>query len=202
MSPDCQVVLVRHGETEWSRTGRHTGRTDVPLASPGRAQGAQLARELAGASFWLVLTSPLRRAADTCRLAGLGEQAEQVDDLMEWDYGEYEGKTTAEIRSEHPEWSLWRDGAPGGEGSSDVAARVDRVISRVRRKGGRVALFAHGHVLRVLAARWLGLPASNGSQFKLDTATLSVLSYEREVPVIEIWNVPVGRGSVLGVLGG
>jgi broad specificity phosphatase PhoE len=184
-----EVVLVRHGETEWSREGRHTGRTDVPLTEPGRREAAALGAALGGWQFELVLTSPLARASETCRLAGLGDTAIRSDDLFEWDYGAYEGLTTKEIREQRPGWSLWRDGVPDGETSADVGARVDRVVERLRAADGDAAVFAHGHLLRVLAARWLGLEPAAGGLFALETATLSVLGYERETAVIRSWNL-------------
>jgi probable phosphoglycerate mutase len=183
-----ELVLVRHGETDWSRAGRHTGRTDEPLNETGRANAAALAGRLAGRSFALVLTSPLSRAVETCRLAGLGDAAQVRDDLAEWDYGEYEGRTTPEIRAGRPGWSLWADGVVGGETIADVGARVDRVIAEAARAGGDVALFAHGHVLRVLAARWLGLEPDAGKLLALDPASVSVLGWEREWRVIRSWN--------------
>jgi probable phosphoglycerate mutase len=185
-----ELVLARHGETEWSRDGRHTGRTDIPLTDEGRRQAERLAPKLAEWSFARVLSSPLARALDTCRLAGLGDSVATTDDLLEWDYGEYEGITTAEIRGSRPDWNLWRDGCPGGEAAADVGARVDRVIAAVGDLDGPVALFAHGHVLRVLTARWLGLDAHDGALFALGTGTLSVLGYERETRVIRRWNAP------------
>jgi broad specificity phosphatase PhoE len=188
-----EVVLIRHGETEWSRDGRHTGRTDVPLTDGGRRQAEALGARVKGRRrFALVLTSPLQRARETCRLAGLGDQAEVTDDLLEWDYGEYEGITTARIRESRPGWYLWRDGCPGGEHAPDVGRRVDRVIATVRRvvyqHDGDAVLFAHGHVLRTLAARWIGLAPEAGGLLALSTATYSVLGFEREVPVIWTWN--------------
>jgi broad specificity phosphatase PhoE len=182
-----EVVLVRHGETEWSKTGRHTGRTDVPLTQSGLDQAAALRDLLKGQHFALVLTSPLARAAETARLAGFGE-AKPRPELMEWDYGAYEGRKTIEIRKERPAWTLWRDGVPGGEAAADVAVRVDDVIAELRAAGGDALVFAHGHVLRVLAARWIGLEPSEGRLFALDSATVSVLGYERETPVIRVWN--------------
>lgn len=183
-----EITLVRHGETEWSRAGKHTGRTDVPLTDEGRDQASALGASLRGRHFALLLTSPLSRALETCRLAGLGEAAQERADLMEWDYGAYEGRTTAEIREERRGWTLWRDGVPGGEGAADVGARADRVIAELRAAGGDAAVFAHGHFLRVLAARWIGLDPGAGSLFALDTATISVLGYERETAVIRLWN--------------
>ena len=185
-------MLARHGETEWSRTGKHTGSTDVPLTDEGRVQAELLGTSLAGIAFERVYTSPLSRAAETCRLAGLGEASEVRDELLEWDYGEYEGHTTAEIREGRPDWLLWRDGCPAGESAADVGARVDRLLAALDGVDGAVALFAHGHLLRVLAARWLGLPPQDGGLLKLDTATVSVLGWEREVAVVRRWNMPPG----------
>jgi broad specificity phosphatase PhoE len=186
-----EVVLVRHGETEWSRDLRHTGRTDVPLTEAGRREAERLREELSGRSFARVLTSPLERAAETCRLAGLGERAERRDALLEWDYGEYEGITTEQIREHRPGWFLWRDGCPGGETADDVGARVDPLVDELAALDGDVALFSHGHLLRVLAARWLGLAPESGALFALGTGTLSILGFEREVRVIRRWNAPV-----------
>lgn len=183
-----EIVLVRHGETEWSRSGQHTGRTDIPLTEAGRHQAQLLGARLGRWGFVRVLTSPLRRALETCRLAGLGDRAEVRSDLVEWDYGAYEGRTTAEIRAERPGWSLWTDGTPGGESAADVGARVDPLVAELRASRGDVAVFSHGHVLRVLAARWLGLHPPEGRLFRLSTATISVLGYEREAPVIARWN--------------
>jgi broad specificity phosphatase PhoE len=183
-----EIVLVRHGETEWSRTGRHTGRTDVPLTERGREAARAVGVALEGRHFALVLTSPLARAAETCRLAGLADEAGRRDELMEWDYGAYEGRTTADIREERPRWSLWVDGVPGGESADEVGARADRVIAELRAAAGDAAVFAHGHVLRVLAARWLGLEPGAGRLLALDPATISILGYERETPVIRVWN--------------
>jgi len=185
------VVLIRHGETDWSRTGQHTGRVDIPLTDAGRAEASALGEHLRGRVFGLMLTSPLSRATETASLAGL--DAEIEPDLVEWDYGDYEGSTTAQIREKRPEWLLWRDGCPGGEDVAAVARRADRVIDRVLRAsehGGRrdVALVAHGHVLRSLAARWCELGPEAGARLLLDTGTLSVLGWEREVRVIRVWN--------------
>ncbi len=179
---------MRHGETDWSRVGKHTGRTDVPLDEQGRDEARAIAPLLSGRPFALVLTSPRSRAVETCRLAGLGAQAQVRDDLSEWDYGEYEGRTTAEIRSERPGWSLWCEGPPGGETVAAVGARADRLIDELVAGAGDAAVFAHGHVLRVLAARWVGLSASDGRRLALDPATLSVLGYEHESRVIRAWN--------------
>jgi broad specificity phosphatase PhoE len=186
-----ELVLARHGETEWSRTGRHTGRTDVPLTDEGRRQAELLGASLAGRRVGSVLTSPLSRAAETCRLAGFPDN-ETRDELVEWDYGEYEGRTTADIRAERPNWFLWRDGCPGGEVAAEVGARVDGLIADLRGAEGGVALFAHGHVLRVLAARWLGLGPESGALLALDTATVSLLGWERETAVVKRWNMPPG----------
>jgi probable phosphoglycerate mutase len=183
-----EVVLVRHGETEWSRAGKHTGRTDVPLTEAGREQAQEVGAALKKRRFAAVWTSPLSRAAETCRLAGFGDVAAPRDELMEWDYGEYEGRTTPEIRRERRGWTLWGDGVPGGETSDEVGARVDRALAAVASIPGDVLLFAHGHVLRVLAARWLGLEPAAGRLFALDPATLSVLGYERETRAIRLWN--------------
>jgi broad specificity phosphatase PhoE len=185
------LVVVRHGQTAWSAAGRHTGRTDVALTEEGRDAAARLAGPLATRSFAVVLTSPLRRARDTCALAGYGAIARVDDDLVEWDYGEYEGRTTAEIRRERPGWLLFSDGVPGGETASAVAARTDRVITRLRAVSGDALVFAHAHVLRVLAARWVDLPPEDGARFGLEPTRLSMLGYEREVAVIREWNVPV-----------
>lgn len=182
------VVLVRHGETDWSRAGRHTGRTDVDLTERGREQARALGEALGGRRFELVLTSPLRRALETCRIAGLGNAAQVREELLEWDYGDHEGRTTPEIREERPGWTLWRDGVPGGETAAEVGARADRVVAELRSLDGDAVVFAHGHVLRVLAARWLGLEPEAGRLFALDTATISTLGYERETAVVRTWN--------------
>jgi probable phosphoglycerate mutase len=187
-----EIVLVRHGETEWSRTLRHTGSTDVALTDQGRAQAEVVGRALHGRRFELVLTSPLQRAAETCRLAGFGAEAEARDDLREWDYGDYEGRTTAEIREEVPGWTLFGGGVPNGETAADVGERADRILAEASAVSGDVLLFAHGHVLRVLAARWLGLEPSAGRLFALDPATLSTLGHEREQTVLRNWNVALG----------
>jgi probable phosphoglycerate mutase len=187
------VWLIRHGETEWSRTGQHTGLTDLPLTETGRQAARALAPVLGAESFALVLTSPLKRARETCELAGLGGPAQVDRNLLEWNYGEYEGLTTAQIRERRPAWGLFTDGAPGGERPDDVGGRVDRVIARARTAPGNVAMFAHGHVLRVLAARWLGWPVAAGRHFLLDTGTVNVLSAYREAPAIRRWNAPATR---------
>lgn len=182
------VVLMRHGATEWSASGQHTGRTDIPLTEEGREAARALAPRVATWTFSLVLTSPLRRARETCDLVGLGAQAVVDDDLREWDYGDYEGKTTAEIRQSVPGWTIWTGPVPNGETPEQVAARADRVIARCDATEGDVALFAHGHILRVLTARWLSYPPTEGKRFALDTSTLSVLGYEHEDKVIRTWN--------------
>ena len=187
-----RIVLVRHGETEWSVSGQHTGNTDIPLTDAGRRQAESLGARLASWSFARVLSSPLRRALETCRLAGFGEAAEVTDDLREWDYGDYEGRRTPDVRKERPGWDLWLHGVPGGETVDDVGRRADRVLDAARATDGDVALFAHGHVLRVAGARWMGLPAVNGGRLGLSTATISVLGWERERPVILRWNDETG----------
>jgi broad specificity phosphatase PhoE len=186
-----EAVLVRHGETEWSRDGRHTGRTDVPLTDEGRRQAERLREALGAWSFTRVLASPLRRALDTCRLAGLGDGAELSDALLEWHYGDYEGLTTPEIRELRPGWNLWRDGCPGGESAGDLGARVDPVVAELKASEGDVAVFAHGHVLRVLAARWVEQPPELGARLWLATGTVSVLGFERETATLKRWNSPV-----------
>jgi broad specificity phosphatase PhoE len=184
-----KLWIVRHGETTWARLGRHTSRTDIRLTARGRAEGAGVGRRLAGHEFGLVLSSPMSRALDTARLAGFGDRVEVTDDLLEWDYGADEGRTTPEIRAERPGWTIWRDGPKDGETARRVTARVDRVIARVLAGKGDALAFAHGHVLRALTARWLGLPVRDGRLFELGTATISVLGWEREQRVIERWNV-------------
>ena len=186
-----EIWLVRHGETEWSRSGAHTGRTDLPLTAAGRENAAALGRYLARRQFSLVLCSPMERARETCRLAGFGEVAGTEPNLCEWDYGDFEGRTTAEIQKEIPGWSLWVSGVRNGETIGQVAARADAVIARALQADGDVALFAHGHILRILAARWLGLPGDAGRLFALGTAALSSLGYERETRVITRWNLSV-----------
>jgi broad specificity phosphatase PhoE len=183
-----EAVLVRHAETEWSRDGRHTGRTDLPLTDGGRERARALAPRLRERRFAAVLVSPLRRARETCELCGLGGSARVVEDLHEWDYGEYEGLTTAQIRAQRPGWVLWRDGCPGGESPAQVGARADRVLASVRGAGGDVAVFSHGHVLRVLGARWIALAPQDGARLGLATASLCVLGAEHDTPVITRWN--------------
>jgi probable phosphoglycerate mutase len=184
----AEIWLIRHAETEWSKAGRHTGLTDIPLTDEGRAHAATLPERLGDTTFAAVFVSPLQRARETAELAGLGEQAQLRDDLLEYDYGEYEGITTAEIRAARPGWSLWRDGVPGGEQPADVGARVDRVIAEALAVDGDVALVAHGHVLRVLGARWIEEPASLGGRLALDTGAICRLGFERDTRVIRSWN--------------
>jgi probable phosphoglycerate mutase len=190
-SSEQRVFAVRHGETEWSLSGQHTGTTDIPLTANGRRLAERIRPVLGKETFELVLTSPLRRARETCDLAGLGEHAVIDADLVEWNYGEYEGLTPKQIHERVPGWLIFRDGCPGGETPTEIGARVDRVIARARAAKGNVALFAHGHVLRVLAARWVGLPAGDGQRFLLDTGTLNVLAYYRGIPAVKIWNGPL-----------
>ena len=187
-SVERQLWLVRHGSTEWSENGRHTGRTDMPLNETGREQALMLGERLRGHAFQLVLTSPLSRASDTARLAGFEDVAEVDADLREWDYGDVEGMRTEEIREGHPGWTIWSGPWSGGEAIGDVATRADRVLARIRRVDGDVLVFSHGHLLRVLAARWLGLEPAAGGMLALSTATISLLGWEREAPVIERWN--------------
>ena len=183
----ARLFTVRHGETEWSRAGRHTGRTDIPLTDAGRIAAERLAPMFRGRAFELVLTSPLSRARDTAALAGHPD-AIVDDDLREWDYGDYEGRTTADIRTERPNWFLWDDGVPGGETIADVAARCDRVIAKARAADGDVLAFAHGHVLRILAARWIDHEPRFGAHLVLSPATVSILGSEHDVPALEVWN--------------
>jgi broad specificity phosphatase PhoE len=185
------VFAIRHGETAWSLSGQHTGTTDIPLTDNGRRLAERLRPVLAKESFGLVLVSPMQRARETCDLVGLGGRAVVEPDLMEWNYGEYEGITTAQIHQSRPGWQIFNDGGPGGETPEQVGARVDRVIARARTAYGDVALFAHGHVLRVLGARWIGLPAGSGQHFLLDTGTLSVLGDYRGVAAVKVWNGPI-----------
>jgi probable phosphoglycerate mutase len=184
-----QLWLIRHGETAWSLSGAHTGRTDIPLTPNGERHALAIAKNLGGRSFSLVLTSPLQRARETCSLAGYGEVALVDEDLKEWNYGDYEGRTTTEIRLERPGWELWRDGVPSGETVDQVAERAQRVITRASEAGGDVALFAHGHLLRILTACWLSLAPDAGRLFSLGTASISMLGYERENRVISLWNL-------------
>ncbi|MFG2693699.1 histidine phosphatase family protein [Kitasatospora sp. NPDC048407] len=204
----ARIVLVRHGETAWSATGQHTGRTDIPLTDAGRDMARALGERL-GRAPWhglptaAVYTSPLSRARETAELAGFGDRAVDRPELLEWDYGQYEGRTGVDIRAtDHPGWLIWRDGVPGGEKLSEVAARVDSFLAELNGRHGvpdadtttmhcadcEVVLFAHGHLLRILTARWLGLPPEYAQRFKLGTASLSVLSWEYGLPAVEIWN--------------
>lgn len=182
------VWLVRHGETEWARLGRHTGRTDIPLTERGRDQARALGRRLKSHQFGLVLTSPLSRAAETAELAGVGAMATPDPDLLEWDYGANEGRTTAEIRGDNPNWTIWTGPWLGGETAGQVGERADRVIRRLEDARGDALVFAHGHLLRVLAARWIGLGPEAGGRFELATATVSIIGWERETRTIELWN--------------
>lgn len=187
MTQTNEVWLVRHGETEWSRSGQHTGVTDIELTVAGRAAAKELAGALAGTDFDRVWTSPLQRARHTAELTGFAA-AELDPDLVEWDYGDYEGQTTATIRQSDPEWTIWTHGAPDGESVAAMSARMDRVVRRLRGDGGRQLLFAHGHSLRALTARWLDQPVADGRLFRLETATVSVLGYEHDRPVVLRWN--------------
>jgi probable phosphoglycerate mutase len=189
---DVRLFCIRHGETEWSLSGQHTGTTDIALTDNGRRLAERLRPILAEETFALVLVSPLQRARETCKLAGLDAGAVIEPDLVEWNYGEYEGLTPAQIHATAPGWMIFRDGAPGGEAPEEIGRRVDRVIERVRKVEGDVAVFAHGHVLRVLVARWIALPPQGGQRFLLDTGTLCVLGYYRDVPAIKVWNAPMG----------
>jgi broad specificity phosphatase PhoE len=185
-----EIYLARHGETEWSMTGQHTGRTDIPLTTRGERNALSLGERLKGTTFAKILTSPRSRARRTCELAGFGDQAEVDQDLQEWDYGRYEGRRTADIRKERPDWYLFRDGCPGGESVEAICGRADRVVAHLRAIDGNVLIFSHGHILRVLAARWLGLPAGDAQFFVLSTAALSILGYEHRLnePAIRLWN--------------
>jgi broad specificity phosphatase PhoE len=183
-----ETTLVRHAETEWSLDGRHTGRTDIPLTPRGREAARALAPRLRSREFQLVLVSPARRAAETCELCGLGAQAQVRDDLWEWDYGEYEGLTTRQIHERRPDWNMWRDGCPGGERAADVGARADRVIAELLTVEGAVAVFSHGHMLRVLGARWIDLDPAEGARLGLSAAAISVLGYERATEILALWN--------------
>lgn len=187
-----EAWLIRHGETEWSRSGKHTGRSDIPLTDLGREQARAVAACLEGEAFARVVSSPMSRALDTARLAGYADRVEVDPDLCEWNYGEYEGITTPDIRKTVAGWTVWTHPVPGGESADEVGRRVDRVIERIRTVEGNVAVFAHGHILRVLTARWLGLAATEGRHFALHTATVSILGWERENRVIERWNATCG----------
>jgi probable phosphoglycerate mutase len=189
-----EVFLIRHGETAWSLSGQHTGVTDIPLTENGRRAAKRLEPVFSNVELDLVLSSPLQRARRTCELAGLGDRMQVDPDLMEWNYGEYEGLTAEQIHKKAPDWMIFSDGCPGGESPEDVGARVDRAIGKVRAIAGRVALFAHGHVLRVFAARWIGLPPAHARHFLLDTSTLSILGYYRGTPAVKRWNAPIENG--------
>jgi len=183
-----KTYLIRHGETEWSLNGRHTGLTDIPLTENGRMMARRLKPFLSRKTFELVLSSPLQRARETCELAGFGDRAEIDDDLKEWNYGDYEGLTPTQIQEKKPGWMIFTDGAPNGETPEQVGSRIDRVIAKIRAVKGNVVLFAHGHLLRTFAARWLGLSPEGGAHFLLDTSTLSILTYYRGVPAVKEWN--------------
>jgi broad specificity phosphatase PhoE len=188
MSLASNLWLIRHGETEWSRSGAHTGRSDIPLTAAGQMRATAIGSYFGGKQFALVLTSPLQRARETCRLAGYGGTAQLEPNLMEWDYGSFEGRTSEDIRKNMPGWNIWINGVQGGETVEQVGARARLVIDRAVSAGGDVALFAHGHILRILTACWLGLPPGAGRLFAFDTACLSMLGYERETRVIQRWN--------------
>lgn len=183
-----EALLVRHAETQWSIDGRHTGRSDIPLTDAGRAAAERLASRLQDLHFAAVLTSPLRRARETCELCGLGAQAQAREDLLEWDYGEYEGLTSVEIRAERPDWKLWRDGCPGGESPPQVGERADRIIAELSRTAGAVAVFSHGHMLRVLGARWIELGPDGGARLGLSTGAICTLGHEHGTRILTGWN--------------
>ena len=195
MNAGVNLWLIRHGETEWSLSGAHTGRTDIPLTEHGREQAFELRRSLAGTTFALVLSSPLGRAVETCKIAGLGAQAQKDKNLLEWNYGIYEGRTTKQIREQEPDWNVWESEIKQGESINEVGVRADAVIARALTASAKnnepthVALFAHGHILRILGARWIGLEAVGGSHLALGTGSVSVLGWERETRVIERWNL-------------
>ncbi len=202
-----RLYLVRHGQTAWSLTGQHTGRTDIPLTEQGEEDARKLADRLRAVKFNRVFTSPLQRARRTCELAGLGEVAEVEPDLMEWDYGDYEGQRPIEIRKARPDWNVFRDGGPGGESAAEVSERADRLIARLRTLDGNIALFSHGHFGRVTAARWIGLPVTQAQHFLLGTASLSLLGYEHNVaeqPAIVLWNAPSNEisNALVGCISG
>jgi broad specificity phosphatase PhoE len=189
MAGSREVWLIRHAETDWAKAGKHTGRTDIPLNDEGRFHASTLPERLDGKAFAAVFSSPLSRARETAEIAGYGAQAVDDPDLLEYNYGDYEGLTTAEIRASRPDWFLWRDGVPGGESPDDVGARVDRVIERALQADGDVALFAHGHVLRVLGARWIEQPAALAGRLALGTGAICKLGWERETRVVRAWNL-------------
>ena len=183
------VVVVRHGETDWSLSGKHTSRTDLSLTEAGRARASRLGQFFAGRSFALVMSSPLRRALETCELAGFRDAAVLNDDLREWDYGDYEGLTTPEIREQNPSWNLWTDGCPGGESPAQISARADRALDALRQAGeGDAIAFAHGHILRVLGARWIEMDVSAGSRLTLAAGSVCGFGYERQTSVLTLWN--------------
>ena len=184
----AKIFLARHGETEWSLSGQHTGTSDIPLTDNGRRHAQALGTRLAGREFAAVFTSPISRASETCRLAGLGDQAVVREELLEWDYGDYEGRTTADIRETVPGWTVWSHESPGGETPEEVGARCDALIEDLLEFDGNVACFAHGHLLRVLGARWMGIPAVKGANLALSTGTLSILGWERVNRTLELWN--------------
>ena len=188
-----RLILVRHGDTEWSQNGRHTSRTDLPLLASGIERARSLAPVLAESEFARVLSSPLRRALETADLAGFRDRVEITHDLTEWDYGEFEGLTSDEIWQDHPDWRLWADGAPSGESPEEVAARADRLIAEAVQADGDVLMFAHGHILRVVVARWIGEAPAVGALFKLDPATISILGHEHDFRVVDRWNAPVAE---------
>jgi broad specificity phosphatase PhoE len=183
-----EIFLARHGETEWSLSGQHTGTSDIPLTDNGRRHAKALGDRLAGREFAAVFTSPLSRASDTCKLAGLGDQAVVREELLEWDYGEYEGRTTADIRETVPGWTVWSHETPGGETPEEVGARCDALIEDLLQIEGNVACFGHGHLLRVLGARWMGIPPEKGANLALSTGTLSILGWERVNRTLDLWN--------------
>jgi broad specificity phosphatase PhoE len=186
--PNPEIFLARHGETEWSLSGQHTGISDIPLTDNGRRHAKALGTRLAGREFAAVFTSPLSRASETCKLAGLGDQAAAREELMEWDYGEYEGRTTKDIRETVPGWTVWSHETPGGETPDEVGARCDALIEDLLKFEGSVACFGHGHLLRVLGARWMGIPAAKGANLALSTGTLSILGWERVNRTLHLWN--------------
>ena len=198
MSKRHRIYLIRHGETAWSLSGQHTGNTDIPLTERGRQQAAALGRFFAGRTFARVLSSPLSRAYDTCQLAGYGAVAEQLDDLREWNYGIYEGKKTLDIQQQEPGWSIWNTPVPQGESPAEVAQRVQRIIQRALDTDGDTALFAHGHVLRILAACWIGLAPTEGRLFALGTASVSILGWEHATRVLEVLNQDLSASRAPG----
>jgi broad specificity phosphatase PhoE len=189
MAEAARIVVVRHGETEWSLSGQHTSTTDLPLTPAGRDRAATVAHVLDGYSFTLVLSSPLRRALETAEIAGFKDRVAIDENLREWDYGEYEGLTTPQIREQRPDWNLWRDGCPGGESPAQVGERADRVLARLAGADGDALAFAHGHILRVLTARWAEMEVAEGARFKLGAGAIGVLGHERDTRAIERWNL-------------